>query len=46
MSYIKYKGKEKYHFRWYRLTKNHPFLVTLVTEEKTKKKKFLSQVLT
>ena len=39
MSYIKYKGKEKYHFRWYRLTKNHPFLVTLVIEEKTEKEK-------
>ena len=34
MSYVKYNGKEKYHFRWYRKTQNHPFLVTLVVEEK------------
>ena len=33
MSYEKYKGKEKYHFRYYRRTQYHPFLVVLVTKE-------------
>ena len=33
MSYQCYKGKSKYHFRYYRKTKYHPFLVVLVTNE-------------
>ena len=33
MSYQRYKGKSKYHFRFYRKTKYHPFLVVLVTGE-------------
>lgn len=33
MSYQRYKGKSKYHFRYYRKTKYHPFLVVLVTNE-------------
>ena len=37
MSYRKYKGGDKYHFRYYRLSNNHPFLVVLVLEEKNKK---------
>ena len=34
MPYQKYNGNDKYHFRFYRLTQYHPFLVVLVTEEK------------
>ena len=33
MSYQRYKGKSKYHFRYYRKTQYHPFLVVLVTSE-------------
>lgn len=36
MSYKKYTGKDKYHFRWYRKTRNHPFLVVLVVGESDK----------
>ena len=41
MSYKKYTGKDKYHFRYYRLSNNHPFLVVLVFEEKRKNGKVL-----
>ena len=41
MSYQKYKGKEKYHFRYYRRTQNHPFLVVLVTKEHGDGEKYL-----
>jgi len=34
--YIKYTGKDKYHFRRYRLSKYHPFLVIMVVEESIK----------
>ena len=44
MPYIKYKGKDKYHFRWYKKTKNHPFLVVLVTEEEKIKEEILISV--
>lgn len=33
MPYQPYKGNSKYHFRYYRRTKYHPFLVVLVTNE-------------
>ena len=33
MSHQRYKGKNKYHFRYYRKTQYHPFLVVLVTNE-------------
>ena len=36
MSYRKYNGKDKYHFRYYRLSNNHPFLVVLVLDERKK----------
>jgi hypothetical protein len=35
MSYFKYKGKDKYHFRYYRKTKNHPFIVIMIIEEES-----------
>ena len=41
MSYKKYTGTDKYHFRYYRLSNNHPFLVVLVLEEKRKNGKVL-----
>ena len=41
MKFTKYNGHEKYHFRLYRKTRNHPFLVILVTEEKVENGKFL-----
>ena len=41
MSYVKYNGKDKYHFRWYRKSLNHPFLVTLVVQEKDESGKYL-----
>ena len=33
MSYQSYISKGKYHFRYYRKTQYHPFLVVLVTDE-------------
>ena len=41
MSYRKYSGKDKYHFRYYHLSNNHPFLVVLVLDERKKKGKVL-----
>lgn len=32
---FKYKGKDKYHFRYYRKTKNHPFIVIMIIEEES-----------
>ena len=40
MSFRKYSGKDKYHFRYYHLSNNHPFLVVLVLEEKKEKKRY------
>ena len=34
MSYKKYQGTDKYHFRFYRKAIFHPFIVVAVTEEK------------
>lgn len=34
MGYKKYKGSDKYHFRFYKVSKYHPFIVVAVTEEK------------
>lgn len=39
MPYIKYVGKDKYHFRRYRVSKYHPFLVIMVTNESIKEGK-------
>lgn len=36
------KNENKYHFRRYRLSQNHPFLVAIVFEDKIKHKKFIS----
>ena len=36
------KKKSKYHFRRYRLSQNHPFLVAIVFEDKTNGKKLIS----
>ena len=41
MPFRKYKGNDKYHFRYYHLSNNHPFLVVLVFEEKIKNRKIL-----
>ena len=41
MPFKKYKGDDKYHFRYYHLSNNHPFLVVLVLEEKIKNGKIL-----
>ena len=41
MPFRKYKGDDKYHFRYYHLSNNHPFLVVLVLEEKIKNGKIL-----
>ena len=41
MPYRKYKGSDKYHFRYYHLSNNHPFLVVLVLEEKKENRKVL-----
>ena len=41
MPYRKYKGSDKYHFRYYHLSNNHPFLVVLVLEEKKENGKVL-----
>ena len=34
MSFRKYTGKDKYHFRIYKRNKRHPFVVVMITEEK------------
>ena len=34
MRYKKYSGNDKYHFRFYRVSKYHPFIVVAITEEK------------
>ena len=36
------KKESKYHFRRYRLSQNHPFLVALVFENKSNGKKYIS----
>ena len=36
------KKESKYHFRRYRLSQNHPFLVAIVFEDKIKGKKYIS----
>ena len=36
----KYNGKDKYHFRYYRKSVYHPFLVIMVTEEIEKEGKY------
>ena len=41
MSYRKYNGSDKYHFRYYHLSNNHPFLVVLVLEERKNNGKVL-----
>lgn len=41
MRYKNYKGPDKYHFRYYRTSINHPFIVVAVTEEKTQNGKIL-----
>ena len=41
MGYKKYKGNDKYHFRFYRTSLYHPFIVVAVTEEKTENGKIL-----
>ena len=33
MSFIKYKGTDKYHFRIYKRNGVHPFVVVIITEE-------------
>ena len=34
MSFKRYNGADKYHFRYYRKTVNHPFIVVAITGEK------------
>lgn len=34
MKFKKYNGKDKYHFRVYKTSINHPFIVVAITEEK------------
>ncbi|MCR5348931.1 MAG: hypothetical protein K6E59_04910, partial [Bacilli bacterium] len=34
MFFKKYNGNDKYHFRFYRAARYHPFIVVAVTEEK------------
>ena len=41
MSFKKYSGKDKYHFRFYRAARYHPFVVVAVTEEKDENGKVL-----
>ncbi len=36
MNFVKYTGNDKYHFRYYRKSHNHPFLVIMVTGEYNK----------
>lgn len=42
MSFRKYTGSDKYHFRFYRKNGQHPFLVVLVEESEINGKKYLS----
>ena len=41
MSFKRYKGTDKYHFRFYKKSIFHPFIVVAVTEEKTENGKIL-----
>lgn len=41
MRYKKYKGNDKYHFRIYRTSINHPFIVVAIAEEKIEDGKVL-----
>ena len=41
MGFKKYKGTDKYHFRFYRVSIYHPFIVVAITEEKDKDGKVL-----
>ena len=41
MGFKKYKGSDKYHFRFYRTSLYHPFIVVAVTEEKNENGKIL-----
>ena len=41
MSFRKYTGSDKYHFRYYKKTVFHPFLVIIVVEVDKKKGKYL-----
>ena len=34
MSFRKYRGKDKYHFRVYKRNGQHPFVVVMITKEK------------
>ena len=36
MEFVKYTGQDKYHFRRYKKSKYHPFLVIMVTSEMVK----------
>ena len=41
MRYKKYRGNDKYHFRFYKKSIFHPFIVVAVTEEKKEDGKIL-----
>lgn len=41
MAFQAYKGLDKYHFRYYRKSGNHPFLVILITNIEEKDGKYL-----
>ena len=41
MAFQKYEGSDKYHFRYYRKSVNHPFLVVLVASVEEEDGKFL-----
>ena len=41
MRFRAYKGSDKYHFRIYRTSINHPFIVVAITEEKNENGKLL-----
>lgn len=40
--FLRMKRRSKYHFRRYRLSQNHPFLVAVVFEDKVNGKTFIS----
>jgi len=41
MAFKKYNGKDRYHFRYYRKSVNHPFLVVMIVKEEEKEGKYI-----
>ena len=41
MSFRKYSGTDRYHFRYYRKSVNHPFLVVMIIKEEEKEGKYI-----